>query len=110
MVNIKVGDRVVDKTTGKHGTVDSFFKPMSFGYKQKTYARVLLDGKVLVNVEPHNLAIEEGYKKEKYDNIGVNNQNDPNDKVESLTPAKPKGRKKKVETEEVMDEIVNAVE
>ena len=106
MVNIKVGDKVVDRTSGKHGIVDSFVHPISFGYHSKVYAVVRLDAHNTIKVEPHNLSLEEGYKAESYDPIGINAKANPNDKIEELTPIEPKkkGRKKK----DAMDDIVDS--
>lgn len=106
MTNIKVGDRVVDRTTGKKGVVDSFIHPISFGYRNIVYALVRIDKNNTIKVEPHNLSLEEGYEKEDFDPIGINNQKNPNDKIEELTPMTPKkkGRKKK----DAMDDIVES--
>ena len=107
MVNIKVGDKVVDKTTGKHGTVHSFIRPYTFGYAPKVKAHLILDNGNTLDVEPHNLALEEGYTAPVFDPVGVNDMKDPNDKAESLTPATPKrGRKSKTETK--LDEIIES--
>lgn len=108
MVNIKVGDRVVDRTTEKVGVVESFVHPISFGYKSKVYARVKLDNGNFINVEPHNLSLAEGYEKPKFDPVGINDQQNPNDKSEALTPAKPKRKSKKTEEKVSLDEIVEA--
>ena len=108
MVNIKVGDRVVDRTTDKIGVVESFVRPLSFGYKSKVYARVRLENGNTVNVEPHNLSLAEGYDKPKYDPVGINAQQNPNDKSEALTPAKPKRKGKKSEDKTPLDDIVDA--
>lgn len=110
MQNIKIGDRVVDKRTDKHGVVDSFIRPWGAGYLPAVKARVVLDNGNVVDVEPHNLSIEEGYVAPKVDNVGINALDNPNDKTEILTPAK-RGRKKKEESaEDVMDDIVESVE
>ena len=108
MVNIKVGDRVVDRTSNKVGVVDSFFRPLSFGYKSKVKARIKLDNGNIIDVEPHNLSLAEGYKKPKFDPVGINAQQNPNDKSEGLTPAKPKKRSKKTEEKSSLDEIVES--
>lgn len=108
MVNINVGDRVVDKTTGKHGKVDSFIRPWGARYLPTVKARVVLDNGNIVDVEPHNLSKEEGYSQPKVDNVDINALDNPNDKAEYLTPAK-RGRKKKADNpEDVMDDIVDS--
>lgn len=108
MASIKVGQRVVDKTSGKHGKVDSFIVPFSLGFAPRTKARLVLDDGSIKDVEPHNLAIEEGYVEQSYDPVGINAQDNPNDKAEALTPAKPKRQKKENPVDEVMDEIAEA--
>lgn len=95
MTNIRIGDRVVDKTSGRHGVVDSFIRPISFGFKPIVKARVKMDDGSVRDVEPHNLSVEEGYKAPTYDPVGVNDRKDPNDSAESLSPIKPKRKKKK---------------
>ena len=105
MQNFNIGDRVVDKTTGKHGKVDSFIRPLGFRYINKTLVRLKLDDGGIADVELHNLAVEEGFKQPKVDNIGVNALENPNDITEALTPKKNKSKSKKK-----LDEIVDAVE
>lgn len=107
MASIKVGQRVVDKTSGKHGKVDSFIVPFSLGFAPRTKARIVFDDESIKDIEPHNLAIEEGYVEQSYDPVGINAQDNPNDKAEALTPAQPKKQKKKP-VSEVMDEIADA--
>ena len=108
MDNIKIGDRVVDRTSGKHGVVHSFYKPLSFGYRSKTKARVVTDNGNVIDVEPHNLSKEEGFKKETFDPVGINALKNPNDKAENLTPVKPK-RKKKETKDETVEQITDAI-
>ena len=107
MENIKIGDRVVDKITLKHGVVDSFIRPWSFGHTANVKARIKLDNGCIADQEIHNLKLEEGYVPEKVDNVGINALDNPNDKAESLTPMKKRGRKKK-DNDEVIDDIVDA--
>lgn len=106
---IKIGMRVVDKTTGRHGKVDSFIVPWSFGYTRKTKARVVMDEGIVVDVEPHNLAIEEGYKEVKVDNVGINGRDNPDDKTEDLTPVEPpKPKRTRKPKADATEEIINA--
>ena len=104
MQNIQIGDRVVDRTSNKVGVVESFYKPLSFGYKSSTKAVVKLDNGNVIHVEPHNLSLAEGYEEEKFDPVGINAQSNPNDKADALTPAK-RGRKKKSDS---IDDIIES--
>lgn len=107
MDNIKIGDRVVDRTTGKHGVVDSFIRPLSFGYRVNLKARVKLDNGNIADVTPHNLTLEEKYEKPNYDPIGVNKLENPNDKAQTLTPAEPKKKKKAESTEAIIEAVTD---
>ena len=105
MENYNIGDRVVDKTSGKHGRLDSFIHPYGYAYKQRVFARLVFDDGGIKDVELHNLAREEGYEKPVYDNQGINALENPNDISEELTPKKTKSKSKKN-----VDAIVEATE
>ena len=56
---MKVGDRVVDKTNGKHGTVISIFSPIQFGYEKKVKAKIDCGGGNYDINDVHNFCPED---------------------------------------------------
>ena len=60
---MKIGDRVVDKTNGKHGTVIAIFTPIQFGYKNKVKAKIDCGGGNFDVNDVHNFCEEDKWVK-----------------------------------------------
>lgn len=118
---MKIGDRVVNKLNGKHGTVVGIVRPIQIGHNPKIKLRMERDDGNFDIERPHNFCYEKDWVKpenrtweseiadEQKSPLGrLTPMPDPEEKVEETPPKPMKGRKLK--TEDAVADILNASE
>ena len=118
---MKIGDRVVNKINGKHGTIVGIVRPIQIGHKANIKLRMKRDDGNFDLEQPHNFCLEQDYVKPEVrtweddvaetqkDNIAKLTPMPDPDAKPSDEPPKPK-RSRKPKTEDAIADILNASE
>ena len=124
---MQVGDRVVNKVSGKHGTVEMIVRPIQIGNKPKIMLRVDNGGGNYEQDYPHNFVLEKDWEQpvvKTWEDEGIKEGADADkltpmpetdsEQCETPIPTEPNKKsskkKKEADAEAVIDDIVNAAE
>ena len=118
---MKIGDRVVNKLNGKHGTIVGIVRPIQIGHNPNIKLRMERDDGNFDIEQPHNFCLEQDWVKPEVrtwedevaetqkDNIAkLTPMPDPDDGKGEDAPKPRRGRKPK--TEDAVADILNASE